>query len=220
MPLLVALAGRGVGLAPARPARALTYGLVTGAVFFSGTLYWTADVMVAFGGLPKAAALPVAGLLVAYLSIYTGVFAWVTARAIAWGGTRGLWVAPVAWTATEFLRGYLFTGFPWVALGYSQATVLPVAQVASLGGVGALSLLVALVSSTLAHVLTVSWRRAWPALAIVGCLVAGVAGWGQLRMASGSLTRDGAPLDVGIVQGNILQEQKWDVAFSGQILHR
>ena len=220
MPLLVALAGRGPSVPPARPALGLVYGLVTGAVFFAGTLYWTADVMVAFGGLPKAAAVPVAGLLVAYLSLYTGVFAWVTSRAIARDGPRGIWVAPFAWTATEFLRGYLFTGFPWVALGYSQATVLPVAQVASLGGVAAMSLLVSVVSTGLAYALVAPWRRAWPALAVVGTLVAGVAAWGQLRISDGALTREGEPLDVGIVQGNILQEQKWDVAFSGQILHR
>ena len=43
---------------------------------------------------------------------------------------------------TELGRGYLFTGFPWVLLGYSQATVLPVAQLASVTGVYGLSALV------------------------------------------------------------------------------
>jgi apolipoprotein N-acyltransferase len=219
-PLLVAVAGRGASLPTALPRRALAYGLVTGAVYFFGTLYWTADVMVAFGGLPRAAALPVAGLLVAYLAIYPAIAAWITARAIVAYGSRGLWVAPIAWTAAEFMRGYLFTGFPWVALGYSQATVLPVAQLASVGGVSALSLLVASVSTALAHAIVTPWRRAWPAVAAVASLVAITALWGQWRTSDAALTREGRALEVGIAQGNILQEQKWDVAFSSQILHR
>ncbi len=216
----MALAGHGTTLPTARPARGLLYGLLAGAIFFSGTLYWTADVMVAFGGLPRPAAVPIAGLLVAYLSLYTGAFAWVTTRAVARFGASGLWVAPLAWTGTEFLRGYLFTGFPWVALGYSQATVLPVAQLASLGGVAALSLLVALVSTALTLAIVLPRRRAWVPLAAVAVLVSACAAWGAWRIADARLTREGATLDVGIVQGNVLQEQKWDVAFAGEILHR
>ncbi len=58
-----------------------------------------------------------------------------------------LFFAPAAWVATEFLRGYLFGGFPWVPLGNSQVTVLPVAQFASVAGVYGLSALVAFVSA-------------------------------------------------------------------------
>ena len=55
--------------------------------------------------------------------------------------------------ATEYLRGYLFGGFPWVPLGNSQVTVLPVAQLASVLGVYGLSALVAYVNATLAFAL-------------------------------------------------------------------
>ena len=58
-----------------------------------------------------------------------------------------LFFAPAAWVATEFLRGYLFGGFPWVPLGNSQVTVLPVAQLASVLGVYGLSALVAFVNA-------------------------------------------------------------------------
>ena len=40
--------------------------------------------------------------------------------------------APLVWVATELGRTHIFGGFPWVLLGYSQATVLPIAQLASL----------------------------------------------------------------------------------------
>ena len=59
--------------------------------------------------------------------------------------------AQAAWVASEFLRGYLFGGFPWVPLGNSQVTVLPVEQLASLLGVYGLSALVAFAQQQRAH---------------------------------------------------------------------
>ena len=108
------------GGVPAQPItghRALRYGLVTGVVWFIGTLYWLTDVMVTFGGLPTALAWFAALLLIVYLALFPGLAALVTARACARAGGVGLLVAPIAWTATEYLRGHLLTGFPWVLLG-------------------------------------------------------------------------------------------------------
>lgn len=176
--------------------------------------------MVTFGGLPVAAAWPVALLLVAYLSIYPAVFGWLLARAVAVHGTTALWLAPALWAGTEFLRGWLFTGFPWVALGYSQATTLPIAQLASIGGVALITLLVATVSASLAVAALAPRGAAWRALALAAALVAGALAWGHWRVARGEWVGAGTPLRVGIVQGNVAQEQKWDPARSGDILRR
>ncbi len=223
MPLLVALARRAAA-APAAsipPSRALVLGLLTGAAYFAGTLYWLADVMVTFGGLPRVAAVPVAGLLVAYLSIYTGLFAWSLGRALNAMGARALWLAPALWVATEFLRGWLFTGFPWVSLGYSQARVLPIAQLASVGGVPLLSALVVFVSSAIAiAVLARGGRLAVRALGAAAVAVLLAAAWGQWRLQGGDLTSAGEPLRVGVVQGNVPQHEKWDPAHAGPILDR
>ena len=70
-----------------------------------------------------------------------------------------LFFAPAAWVATEFLRGYLFGGFPWVPLGNSQVTVLPVAQFASVAGVYGLSALVAFVSAGIAYAMLTTARQ-------------------------------------------------------------
>ena len=59
--------------------------------------------------------------------------------------------APFVWVATELGRTYLFTGFPWVLLGYSQTSVLPVAQFASVLGVYGLSGLVAAASAAVTY---------------------------------------------------------------------
>ncbi len=83
------------------------------------------------------------GLLIAYLALFPALFAVVTRRLVLSYGPRALLAAPLVWVATELGRTYLFTGFPWVLLGYSQVTVLPIAQVASLFGVYGVSALVA-----------------------------------------------------------------------------
>ena len=223
-PLLVAIAGHGRALRGGVAGRGFGYGLLTGAVYFAGTLYWTADVMVAFGGLPRPAAVPIAGLLVAYLSIYPAVAGWVhRACCRAAAGLRALWLAPVAWTGTEFLRGYLFTGFPWVALGYSQARCCPSrnspASAASPPCRGSWS--------TVVH--RGGARQSWPAggkrlrapSRAPLLVVASVAAWGQWRIVARRDCRATRRRSrVGIVQGNIAQEQKWDPAFSATILHR
>lgn len=223
VPLLVALARPAAsgGRPRVSAGRALTLGLTCGAAYFAGTLYWLADVMVTFGGLSRAAAVPVAGLLVAYLALFPGLFAVIQARALGAAGLRALWLAPVLWAATEFLRGWLFTGFPWVAVGYSQARVLPVAQVAAIGGVTLLTLLVVFVSTALTFaLLTGERRRAAYAVGAAALAVAAAAGWGQWRMRRGELTSAGAPLRVAIVQGNVAQDEKWDPAFADRILDR
>ena len=150
-PLLVALSGES-SLATSKSLplrRALLLGLVTGVVYFTGTLYWITRVMAVYGGLQQWVAVLINAALVAYLALFPAVFAVVTRRIVLAYGQPALIAAPLVWVATELGRTYIFTGFPWVLLGYSQTTVLPIAQLASLFGVYGVSMLVAAVSSAL-----------------------------------------------------------------------
>jgi apolipoprotein N-acyltransferase len=124
-------------------------------VYFTGTLYWITRVMVRYGDLQGWVAVLVNAALVAYLSLFPALFALVMRRLLIAYGTRAFIAAPVVWVATELGRTYLFTGFPWVLLGYSQTTVLPIAQFASVFGVYGVSMLVASVSAAAA--MTASW---------------------------------------------------------------
>jgi apolipoprotein N-acyltransferase len=154
-PLLVALAG-GESRIPnprSRPLRrAFVLGLITGVIYFTGTLYWITRVMVMYGDLQPWVAVLVNAALVAYLALFPAIFALVVRRVVMTLGQRTLMAAPLVWVATELGRTHLFTGFPWVLLGYSQTAVLPIAQLASLFGVYGVSMLVASVSAALAVV--------------------------------------------------------------------
>jgi apolipoprotein N-acyltransferase len=104
-------------------------------VYFFGTLYWIPGVMAVYGGLQTWVAVLVNALLVAYLALFPALFAVVMRRLLIVYGARALIAAPLVWVATELGRTHVFGGFPWVLLGYSQATTLPVAQLASILGV-------------------------------------------------------------------------------------
>jgi apolipoprotein N-acyltransferase len=203
------------------PGRAFLLGLASGAVYFGGTVYWTGGVMAQYGGLSLAVSTAVASLLVAYLSLFPAIFALVVRRFVVAFGAAGLLLAPFVWVTTEWLgRTVLFGGFPWALVGYSQTRVLPIAQLASVTGVYGLSALVVSVNAALAMWLVArSPRRRLAPLAAVAVVLA-VAAWGHLRIRDGAMTQDGRPVTVGLVQGNVSQDQKWDEAFADEIFAR
>lgn len=217
VPLLVALRGE---RARTSPLHAWTLGLVTGLVSFAGTVYWTVDVMVVYGGVSRPVATPVAGLLVAYLALYPAAFAVGIHFAGRRLGRRVALIAPAVWVTTEWARAHLLTGFPWVLLGYSQVSVMPVAQVASLFGVYGLSALVVAVNGALAYAVSVGWRRALPVVTTVAAVMVAATAWGSWRVARGTLLASGTSLDVGIVQGNVEQDRKWDPTSAAEIFTR
>ena len=222
-PLLVALSGAALR-------RAFLLGLITGLVYFTGTLYWITRVMAVYGGLQTWVAALINGALIAYLALFPALFALFMRRIVMAYGRSALLAAPVVWVATELGRAAI-TSFPWVLLGYSQVTVLPIAQLASLFGVYGLSMLVAAVSAALAFA-AVGPRRApasafardglrrdgnagpyvqyIPAAAVLAIVLV-VAAWGSRRAAASEWTRAGEPIRIGMIQGNVDQAQKWDV---------
>ena len=213
VPLLVALTGgltpRGAGQPPLR---AFLLGLTSGFVYFAGTLYWTGTVIRTFGGIP----LPVAALGVCLLALYQGffpaLFALLSSRLLARGGLAALPLSAAAWVATEFFRGVVFGGFPWVLLGNSQVTVLPVAQLASVLGVYGVSALVALINAAIAYAMLTTGRRRAGAIAAACCRAGGDRRRG-VRGASrdGIADAGGTPIRVGLIQANIAQEDKVEV---------
>ena len=203
-----------------RARRAFGLGLVTGAIFFAGTLYWTPDVLKTFGGISLPLALLAGGLLVAYLALFPAIVAVTVARVCARAGPSGVLIAPAAWVAAELARRFVLGGFPWVLLGSSQAGVTPVVQTASLAGVYGLSGLIAFVSAALALAVAGRGRARWAAPLVAAVVVSALSAWGAWRVAEGALLRAGQSVRVALVQGNVLQQEKWDKARAGDILSR
>jgi len=214
-PLLVILHGT------RSPGLAFGLGLTTGAVHFAGTLPWLTQVMTEFGGFPLPVGVLLNGLLVAYLALFPAAFAVMVVVVLrARSGEWGLLSAAPVWLTTELGRMWLFGGFPWELLGYSQTSVLPVSQLASLFGVHGVTLLVVFINSALALALVGPRAQRVRVLAVATGVLGVVVLFGVWRLTDNRLVRDGTPLRVGLVQGNILQADKWDPAMRSTILRR
>jgi apolipoprotein N-acyltransferase len=204
----VALVPLLVALADAAGWRALRLGYVTGAVSSVGLLYWTALVVVQYGGMALPVGIAIMVALCLAFAVFHALFGWAQGRVVSRFGPSGLLAAPVLWAALEYARTHTFFSFPWVLLGYSQMDLLPFAQVASATAVYGVSFLVCGVSALLALAIvhpTAPRRRA--ALAAAAVVLVAAWAWGSWQMgrppeASGSLV-------VGLVQGGIRQEDKW-----------
>ena len=214
-PLLIAIAHR-----PQPSRRAFRLGLASGIVYFAGTLYWLVETMTTFGGLPPWQAVLAAAILIAYLSLFPAVFALIQARFLRTLGRGSLLLAPAVWVATEMGRTYILDGFPWELLGYSQASVLPIAQLASVVGVYGLSAFVVMVSAVAVYATLEKSARRWTAVAAAGALVLGVGLWGSFRVRASALTSSGTPIRVAVIQGNIPADQKWDPKLRDPIMDR
>lgn len=216
-PLLVALVPSS---RPVSPRRGFALGLVAGSAYFAGTVYWTGATVRTFGGLSLPVSVLVAALLIAYLAMFPALFAlsltWIVRRL----GLGAIWLAPAVWVTSELGRTYFWSGFPWLLLGYSQTTVLPVAQGASLVGVFGLSGLVATVATGLAIAVIIPARRAWLAAVTPIAVVLILSLWGNARIKDAELESAGKPLSIALVQGNVPQNEKWDPARAHDILQR
>lgn len=173
--------------------------------------------MTTFGGLSAIVAFFAAMVLVAYLSLFPAAFAVLLARFRRSYGDSALWLAAPIWVTTELGRQYVWDGFPWALLGYSQITVLPVAQVASLVGVYGLSGLLACVSAAAAAFVILPRRQALVHAGVAAALVIGGTAWGLARLQASPLLTSGDPVRVAVLQGNIAQEDKWDPALRDAI---
>lgn len=193
----------------ARVARgeAFALGYAWGVGFFGVGVSWVYVSLHDFGMMPAPLAGTGTALFCLYLALYPALVCWAMQRIGGSDATRLLLLAPALWTLAEWVRMWMFTGFPWLALGYSQIDT-PLAGFAPVGGVFALSLATALVAGALALAARHrNWRSAWPLGVVVALLVAG-AGLGRLEW-----TRPlGAPVSVALLQGNVPQDLKFDPA--------
>lgn len=179
------------------------------------TVDWLPKTVMTYFGQSAAAGIGLF-LAVTFVMVVPPVVAFALAYKALAGRVSGLlplW-AGAAWTATELARANLWTGNPWVLLGYSQVGVDPVVQIADVTGVYGLSFLVALVNAALAECWLSARRSAKGKKVAAKCLAtASVAlavalGYGSLRLAERQ-DREAGATSVAVVQGNIDLGARW-----------
>jgi apolipoprotein N-acyltransferase len=193
------------------PRAALADGWLAGLVFFLVLLRWLDHTFRHYSAVPW----PLGWLPIAALAAYCGLYVGAVAAGVSWlrwrvGPGWAAAAAPGLWVAGEWLRGRLFEGFPWGLMGYSQHAVLPVIQVAELGGVYAVSLLVVSVNASLAATWALGWRRTAPGLAAAGLVLGGALAFGWARLAEEEAAAGRPGVRVAVIQPSIEQSLKWD----------
>lgn len=207
------------------PGEAFRRGMVFGLAHFVSLLYWLVPTMVTYGHLPLILSIGILFLFAAVLSLVFIAPAIYGISVVGRTPARIIFFFPLFWVGTEFLRSFLFTGFPWELLGYSQYEQLHLIQLSDILGVYGLSGVIALTNAALLlGVLAVSgksWRGQPVKLRLVlasitAAALSVVAAWiyGDLRIAQVDRLIAQAPkMRVAVIQGNIEQSQKWDRAF-------
>jgi len=191
-------------------------GFAAGVGFFAPVLYWLNIVMTTYGRMHLAFSAVAYLLLVAYLSLFFAAATWSACRLREKSGLPPLLTLPVLWVALEFLRSFLFSGFPWASLGYSQQEHLPLVQSVDLFGVYGLSFLIVLANIALADAFRGFFTPPprivpWRGLLVAGLLFAANLSYGYFRLSEGLDERQ-QTIPVALVQGNIDQSVKWSPA--------
>ncbi|MCH7504645.1 apolipoprotein N-acyltransferase [PVC group bacterium] len=196
------------------------FGYLFGLAFYAVLLSWIIEV--SWWGLVLILILPVF-----YGFIFSAVCIWL--KYFLSDQKNGVWevlfAVPVIWVFVEHLREYVLTGFPWGQIGYSQYLNPSVIQLSSVLGVYGVSAWIVFVNICLMVGFSSLWKtRRWTnkvtkVLLAAGCVSLLLVFFGKSRIGSIDLDRK-ETIKIGIVQGNIPLDEKWDISKKDAILEK
>ncbi|MDR9830677.1 apolipoprotein N-acyltransferase [Vibrio sp. FNV 38] len=170
---------------------------------FATGISWVHVSIDTFGGMPKIASLFLMTLLVSYLACYPALFAALASRFFPKTNlSRYALAIPALWLITDWLRGWVMTGFPWLWMGYSQIDS-PLGNFAPLGGVELITLAVVMIASLTSYALL---SKRWSILLAPAVIFA--TGYG-LNSAHWVKPNPDSNTKFALIQGNIDQASKW-----------
>jgi len=189
--------------------RAMWRGLLFGIGMFGVGVWWVFISMYHYGNVSFALSLFITAMFVlvfaTFLALTGGVAVKFRQRFNLSSTTALLWCFPAVWVLFEWIRGWMFTGLPWLNVGYSQIDT-PLGGFAMLLGVYGVSFAVALSAACIA-IIIYNIHFAKKSYHIVGLAL--LWGGGLLADQISWVSSAGEPVKVTLVQGNIPQELKW-----------
>ncbi len=184
-------------------------GFAFGLGWFVTGVSWVYVSLSEFGAMPSVLAAAVTLLFCAYLALHPALIGYLSRRLAMPLPLKWIAFVPAAFTLLEWLRGWLFTGFPWLNPGYSQAPSSPLAGYAPILGLHGVTLLLLASAGMLSLAL---YRDAPLRLRTHGTwLIALMVVWltGAALKTANWTEPTGTRLTVSLLQGNIAQDMKW-----------
>ena len=196
--------------------QAVLCALLTGIGHFLLQLYWIVFVLGQYGGLPLFLSIPALLLLCLYMTGYLVVFV-LLARLFVdrFSPYISMLLLPAAWVGLDFLRSFLFSGFPWMDIGYGVASLPFLFQSADIWGHYGLSFLIVLLNALFALVilLRLDLRKTVRMAAPVFLLFVTAAMYSNWRCQQvEDAMAQAETITVAVIQGNVDQAQKWNPA--------
>ena len=174
--------------------------------FFCFGVSWLNVSIHQFGGASLIVSYLLVGLLSAYLSLYPLLFVYLIRRF----RIRSAVIFAVCWTITEFFRGWLFTGFPWLQFGYTQLDS-PFSGLAPLFGVTGLTFFTVWGAATLYNLLMALRNKQSNVVGFSLLLLLVIGGLSAYSERFHFVTKEqDKALKITLAQGNIEQNLKWD----------
>ncbi|MWN31351.1 MULTISPECIES: apolipoprotein N-acyltransferase [unclassified Gilliamella] len=194
--------------------QAVILGLSWGIGYFLAGVHWVYISIKQYGELPPFVAIIILGLLVLYLSLYPMLFAFllrVTNRfATPFSFKQLVLVAPIVWQVTEFLRGYILTGFAWLQLGYSQLDS-PLRAYFSVVGIDGVNLILTVLCGLLVYGIKTATAKI-PKRHVFGAFIALVAIFFapiSFKNVDWTTVDNSRSANFALIQGNISQSIRW-----------
>ncbi|CEN56389.1 apolipoprotein N-acyltransferase [Candidatus Methylopumilus turicensis] len=191
------------------PKQAAKIGFAFGLGFFIAGIYWIYISLHDIGGMPFWMAGLATFLLCAFLALFPALVGYSAKLSV-----HPLASAAILWVLSEWVRSWIFTGFPWLAVGYSQVPFSPLAGYAPILGVFSVGFAVTVSASLLVLIAQNRHRR----VAFAGILTIWMIG-GAASLVNWTIPI-GKPTKVALIQGNIAQEIKWDEAIAIQTVNQ
>lgn len=197
------------------PGNAAKLGFACGLFYYTLLIYWVVISLGTYGNLPWWACGIALLALSSYMSLYLAFFC----AAASWSMKKiiPVWYAPFLWIGLDSVRGFLFSGFPWQDLGYSQFKTPLLIQTADLAGHHGVTFLIVLTNCLFFIIIAAMDKRSpWSAKRVLIpsvsaflliCLAATYS-WKRYDAIS-SMTAESPRHRISVIQGNIDQNQKW-----------
>ncbi|HVY53657.1 MAG TPA: apolipoprotein N-acyltransferase [Gammaproteobacteria bacterium] len=192
------------------PEQAFKRGFYYGVGLFGSGVYWIFISMHTYADLPAVFAGLLTALFIACLSLFPAVQGWLTNRYFPLtNNTKILCAFPALWVFIDWIRSWIFSGFPWLFIGYSQIQS-PLKGYAPLLSVYGVSLATVLSSALIVNAYRHYKNRQlnfsyYNLLAMVSIWVVG----GALCLIQWTKPL-GQTIKISLVQANIPQQLKWD----------